>query len=398
MSKSLIQIAKNQTKTIDAMMASQHSQIEAYQEMTRSNKMRDDDHLFDAIEVYDGSDPTRFENLLDSIDQAVHISKSNLRKELMKKLDGVVHQTLSMMGDSWLDDDVIAKLHQDFSSLSTMNRAGDELRSLVQQPGQPITVYIYNYRQMHYLATGIRADRETHPFAIQEFIASLDSNLKWMVVRKYTEARQKSKTFQQVFTLMEECSSRMLEAESYDHNNSTTFRLPSAVNELCSSNSEINEVSHDSWNNNRSGSYGNKQWNNKDNKPWNKQVNNSKSFQGNDRKPWHKYQKQWQNKDLKPWQNNKKPKPKDACITITKDVKYFCPTGYDEGTFNAITKLLHKKVEQAKRSGSTVTKTVNAVEHENFINFFKIPEQLYDAAYTQVIREATPKTLGSNIN
>ena len=46
---------------IDAMMASQCSQMEAYQEMTRSNKMRDDDQLFDAIEVYDGSDPTRFE-------------------------------------------------------------------------------------------------------------------------------------------------------------------------------------------------------------------------------------------------------------------------------------------------------------------------------------------------
>ena len=33
-----------------------------------------------------------------------------------------------------------------------------------------------------------------------------------------------------------------------------------------------------------------------------------------------------------------------------------------------------KKVEQAKRSGSTDTKMVTAVECENFINFFKIPE------------------------
>ena len=172
--------------------------------------------------------------------------------------------------------------------------------------------------------------------------------------------------------------------------------MPSAVNELCSSNSEINEVSYSRWNNNKSGSYSNKQWNNKDNKPWNKQDNNSKSFQGNDKKPWNKDQKQWQNKDLKPWQTNKESKPKDACITVTKDVNYFCPTGYDEGIFNAVTKLLQEKVEKAKRSGSTDTKMVNALECENFINFFKIPEQLYDAAYTQVIREATPKILGSD--
>ena len=61
-----------------------------------------------------------------------------------------------------------------------------------------------------------------------------------------------------------------------------------------------------------------------------------------------------------------------------------------------MTKLLSKKVEQAKISGSDNIKTVNAVEHECFINLFKIPEQLYDAAYTQVIREAIPKILGND--
>ena len=71
-------------------------------------------------------------------------------------------------------------------------------------------------------------------------------------------------------------------------------------------------------------------------------------------------------------------------------MKYFCPTGFNEGIFNVVTKLFHKKIEQAKRLGSDV-KTVNAVEQESFINIFKIPEQLYDAAYIQVIGEATPK-------
>ena len=103
-------------------------------------------------------------------------------------------------------------------------------------------------------------------------------------------------------------------------------------------------------------------------------------------------------KDQRSQHNNKESKPKDACITVTKDVKYFCSTGFDEGIFNAVTKLLHKKVEQAKRSGSNNTKMVNAVEWENFINFFKIPEQLYDAAYTQVISENTPKISGNDTN
>ena len=61
-----------------------------------------------------------------------------------------------------------------------------------------------------------------------------------------------------------------------------------------------------------------------------------------------------------------------------------------------MTKLLHKKVEQAKRSGSDNAKTINAIEQDNFCNFFKIPEQLYDTAFTLVINEATPENSGED--
>ena len=88
------------------------------------------------------------------------------------------------------------------------------------------------------------------------------------------------------------------------------------------------------------------------------------------------------------------PNPRMLALPLLKDVKYFCPTGFDEGIFNAVTKLLHEKVEQAKRSGSDNTKPINTIEHDNFCNFFKIPEQLYDAAFTQVIGEATPENPG----
>ena len=108
---------------------------------------------------------------------------------------------------------------------------------------------------------------------------------------------------------------------------------------------------------------------------------NKNSYKGKkdfDKKPWqNKDQKSW-NKDQKSQYGNKGSKPKDACITVTKDVKYFCPTGFDEGIINVVTKLLHKKVEQAKRMGADI-KSINAVEHESFINIFKVPEQLYNA-------------------
>ena len=123
LSKSLLQIAENQSCTIEAMKASQEAQAEAYKEMTKTNKMRDDDALFHSIEVYNGSNPTKFEKWMDSIDQATHITGRDLQKESMKKSDGVVRNTLSIMDVEWTDDAIIAKLHQNFSSLSTMNRA-----------------------------------------------------------------------------------------------------------------------------------------------------------------------------------------------------------------------------------------------------------------------------------
>ena len=74
----------------------------------------------------------------------------NLRKELMKKSTGAIRETLSMMNASWTDDDIISKLRQDFSSMSTMNRAREELKDLKQLPGQPISSYMYKYRRIHF--------------------------------------------------------------------------------------------------------------------------------------------------------------------------------------------------------------------------------------------------------
>ena len=108
------------------MKASQEAQAEAYKEMSRTNKMRDDDALFNSIEVYNRSNPAKFEKWIDSIDQTTCITGRDLRKELLKKSDGVIRNSLTMIDATWSNND-IAKLHQDFSSLSTMNRTREEL-------------------------------------------------------------------------------------------------------------------------------------------------------------------------------------------------------------------------------------------------------------------------------
>ena len=80
-----------------------------------------------------------------------------------------------------------------------MKRAREELKNLFQEPGEPITMFINKYGQMHYLSTGIRANREMHPFTITEFITALEPKLNKMVARKYADTRDKPNILEAIF-------------------------------------------------------------------------------------------------------------------------------------------------------------------------------------------------------
>ena len=56
------------------MKASQEAQAQVYKEITKTNKMRDDDALFHSIQVYDSSNPAKFEKWIDSIEQVTCIT------------------------------------------------------------------------------------------------------------------------------------------------------------------------------------------------------------------------------------------------------------------------------------------------------------------------------------
>ena len=91
----------------------QKSQIEVYQELTRSNKEKEHDALFTSIPVFDG-DRTQCEQWLDDMDQATRISGRDLRTELIKKSTGVVRQVIMMAHPDASDDDLINIIREDF--------------------------------------------------------------------------------------------------------------------------------------------------------------------------------------------------------------------------------------------------------------------------------------------
>ena len=209
--------------------------------MTCSNQAREDDALFVGIEVYNSKDSSRFEGWLDAVEQACNVTDRNLCKELMKKSSRAIREMLSMMNAAWTDDDIISKLRQDFSSMSTMNRAREELKDLKQLPGQPISSYMYKYGRIHFLVMGNQAHNERYPAAIMEFIESLNPKLMRALAKKHADLRTRPQMLQQAFNMAKEVSRRILETESFER--SSMVRFSGSVNNIYQCKSEINEVS-----------------------------------------------------------------------------------------------------------------------------------------------------------
>ena len=246
----------------------------------------------------------------------------------MKKSTGAIRETLSMMSAAWTDDNIISKLRQDFSSMSTMNRAREELKDLKQLPGQSISSYMYKYGRIHFLAMGNQACNERYPTAIMEFIESLNPKLMRALVKKHADLRTRPQTLQQAFNMAEEASRRILETESFER--SSTVRFSGSVNNIYQCESEVNEVSRGRYNNNYKGGY------NKNN------YKGKSEYYG--KKDWNKNTKgSYQKKDDK-----KESKEKDVYLTLTKDVKFHCPAGFDENICACTCRMIQEKVNSAR--------------------------------------------------
>ena len=380
--RSIIQLAENQSRSLDFILAGQQSQMDAYREMTHSNQAQEnqaqeDDALFAGINVYNGEDPSKFEGWLDTIEQACNMTDRNLRKELMKKSAGAIRETLSMMSAAWTDDDIISKLRQDFSSMSTMNRAREELKDLKQLPGQPISSYMYKYGRIHFLATGNQAHNERYLTAIMEFINSLNPKLMRALAKKHADPRTRPQMLQQAFKMAEEASRQILETESFER--SSTVRFMGTVNNIYQCESEINEVSHGRYNNSKGG-YNNNRGNNN--------YKGKNNYYG--KKDWNKNSKgSYQKKEDK-----KESKDKDVYLTLTKDIKFHCPAGFDENIFACTCKMIQEKVNSTRQAGVTDIKTINTVEKDNFMRVFNFPEDVYDSAWAQATGEEDPASPG----
>ena len=396
LSHSIMQLAEMQSRSLEIFAAQQKSQIDVYQELTRSNKEKEHNALFTLIPVFDG-DCTQCEQWLDNMDQATRISGCDLRTELIKKSTGVVIQVIMMAHPDASDDDLINIIREDFSDAPTMNEAWEELLHMCQKPEEQMRVYVYRYGCMHQRSSGIRAADETHQHVIQDFIKSLKPKIKNKFANKFAEGRFQPRTLDHAFSLALDLEKKIQIANSF-RDDIMDSRSPTMVNEVQSfpldKSRAINEISsNSSYRNNNSIGHGKTNYNGK---PWHQKGNN-KPWQNRDNKWQNKDNKSWQNKDKKSWQNNKSKgdKPHDTCFTLSQDKKFFVPADCNENMFQIICTLVKAQIDKAKQSGGN-GKEINEISKDTLVNLLNISGETYDVAQSAVQEVEKAEILSSS--
>ena len=264
LSATLIELANIQSRSLEMMAASQRTQQEAFQELTRVSKDKSNDAMFSSIKTFDGTNRQKFEDWIDEVDQACRASDRGFRTELFKKSAGAVRQVI-LSCDNLSDDELITKLRSCFSHAPTMNEAREELRNMRQMEHESVSVYMYRWGRALYRSSGIRPDEERHPHVIKDFISSLKKNIRNKIANRWAEMRHPPNTVERAFKLANDVEKQLQVADSFKLDCPTY--APRELNEMSAEDSsgdenEVNEIARNKkWVSNP-GSYNRKQTNN----------------------------------------------------------------------------------------------------------------------------------------
>ena len=149
LSTTLMELANIQSRSLEMMDASQRSQQEAFQELTRASRDKVNNKMFTPIKIFDGTNRQAFEDWIDEIDQACRASDRNFRNEIFKKSAGAVRQVV-LSCDKLTDDELVAKLRSCFSHALTMNEAREELQNMKQLEHESVLVYMSRWGRALY--------------------------------------------------------------------------------------------------------------------------------------------------------------------------------------------------------------------------------------------------------
>ena len=152
---------------------------EALEKLNESTSHRDHDHMFMSIEVYDGTDPKKFEPWIEQIEIACRISGRDPRVVALAKSTGAVTEVIRSMKPGLTWTEFKNELKRCFSESKSIVHAAaifDSFRK--QEDNENLRSYIYKYTKLHREATKRSSEDEYDTQAKLHFLSRLrNSNI-----------------------------------------------------------------------------------------------------------------------------------------------------------------------------------------------------------------------------
>ena len=152
---------------------------EALERLNESTRQRDHDHMFMSIEVYDGTDPKKFEPWIEQIEIACRISGRDPRVVALAKSTGAVTEVIRSMrpGLSWTEfKNELKRCFSESKSIVHATAIFDSFRK--QEDNENLRSYIHKYTKLHREATKRSSEDEYDTQAKLHFLSRLrNSNI-----------------------------------------------------------------------------------------------------------------------------------------------------------------------------------------------------------------------------
>ena len=152
---------------------------EALERLNESTRQRDHDHMFMSIEVYDGTDPKKFEPWIEQIEIACRISGRDPRVVALAKSTGAVPEVIRSMKPGLTWTEFKNELKRCFSESKSIVHAAaifDSFRK--QEDNENLRSYIHKYTKLHREATKRSSEDEYDTQAKLHFLSRLrNSNI-----------------------------------------------------------------------------------------------------------------------------------------------------------------------------------------------------------------------------
>ena len=166
----------NQTMAahMNASTAAQETQSVALAQLVENTSQREFHKMFNAIPIYDGEDPDKFEPWLEQLQTACRVGKHDIWEVAMCCTSGPVLEVLQSMDPNlgW------SKIHDELQRCFSPNRTSAHAAALLiafrkQNKNENLRSFIYQYTKLHAQATGMSPKDDYNLMRKVEFLKRL---------------------------------------------------------------------------------------------------------------------------------------------------------------------------------------------------------------------------------